>query len=86
MYMLKENEFCVILNSNIVVMMNVCILCKIWISMFNDVVKKFLNEVLYFDIFFLWNDIIRKKKYLNYKIYFLMLKCIFVIYRWYLMV
>lgn len=59
--MLKENEFCVILNSNIVVMMNVCILCKIWISMFNDVVKKFLNEVLYFDIFFLWNDIIRKK-------------------------
>lgn len=61
MYMLKENEFCVILNSNIVVMMNVCILCKIWISMFNDVVKKFLNEVLYFDIFFLWNDIIRKK-------------------------
>lgn len=63
MYMLKENEFCVILNSNIVVMMNVCILCKIWISMFNDVVKKFLNEVLYFDIFFLWNDIIRKKKF-----------------------
>lgn len=61
MYILKENEFCVILNSNIVVMMNVCILCKIWISMFNDVVKKFLNEVLYFDIFFLWNDIIRKK-------------------------
>lgn len=63
MYMLKENEFCVILNSNIVVMMNVCILCKIWISMFNDVVKKFLNEVLYFDIFFLWNDIIRKKNF-----------------------
>lgn len=63
MYMLKENEFCVILNSNIVVMMNVCILCKIWISMFNDVVKKFLNEVLYVDIFFLWNDIIRKKKF-----------------------
>lgn len=80
MYMLKENEFCVILNSNIVVMMNVCILCKIWISMFNDVVKKFLNEVLYFDIFFLWNDIIRKK-ILNYKIYFLMLKCIFFIYK-----
>lgn len=63
MYILKENEFCVILNSNIVVMMNVCILCKIWISMFNDVVKKFLNEVLYFDIFFLWNDIIRKKNF-----------------------
>lgn len=63
MYVLKENEFCVILNSNIVVMMNVCILCKIWISMFNDVVKKFLNEVLYFDIFFLWNDIIRKKNF-----------------------
>lgn len=61
MYMLKENEFGVILNSYKVVMMNVCILCKIWISMFNDVVKKFLNEVLYFDIFFLWNDIIRKK-------------------------
>lgn len=61
MYTLKENEPCVILNSNIAVMMNVCTLCKIWISMFNDVVKKFPNEVLYFDTLFLWNDITRKK-------------------------
>lgn len=52
MYTLKENEPCVILNSNIAVMMNVCTLCKIWISMFNDVVKKFPNEVLYFDTLF----------------------------------
>lgn len=61
MYTLKENEPCVILNSNIAVMMNVCTLCKIWISMFNDVVKKFPNEVLYVDTLFLWNDITRKK-------------------------
>lgn len=80
-YTLKENEPCVILNSNIAVMMNVCTLCKIWIGMFNDVVKKFPNEVLYFDTLFLWNDITRKKN-LNYKIHSLMLKCTFVIYRW----
>lgn len=61
MYTLKENEPGVILNSYKAVMMNVCTLCKIWISMFNDVVKKFPNEVLYFDTLFLWNDITRKK-------------------------
>lgn len=62
MYTLKENEpGC----SNKAVMMNVCTLCKIWISMFNDVVKKFPNEVLYFDTLFLWNDITRKKNWIT---------------------
>lgn len=66
MYTLKENEPCVILNSNIAVMMNVCTLCKIWISMFNDVVKKVSKWSFIFWYPFLWNDITRKKN-LNYK-------------------